>query len=84
MLEGMIKTRLKIFRDELGSVMHGIRHSDVGYEKFGEVYFSTVNKESIKAWKLHKKMTLNLLVPVGEVLFGFYDLRKQSSTFKKT
>ena len=29
--------------------------NDNGYNGFGEVYFSSVKIDSIKAWKLHKK-----------------------------
>ena len=50
-----------------GSVMHGIKASDSSYNGFGEAYFSTVNQNSVKGWKLHKKMTWNLLVPHGEI-----------------
>ena len=39
---------------------------------FGEVYFSSVKYNIIRAWKLHTKMTLNLIVPVGMVKFVFY------------
>ena len=35
----------------------------------------------IKGWKLHKKMTLNLLVPNGKIRFVIYDHRQDSSTF---
>ena len=81
MLEGMIKTDLKIIKGESGSVLHSIREKDPGYIKFGEVYFSSVNNNAIKAWKLHKEMTLNLTVPTGSVLFSFFDDRKASSTY---
>ena len=39
---------------------------------FGEAYFSKIKFRSIKAWKYHKKMFLNLTVPVGKVKFVFY------------
>ena len=42
------------------------------YEGFGEVYFSELRPKSIKAWKYHYKMTLNLIVPLGEVKFVFF------------
>ena len=80
MLEGMIKTDLNIIDGDAGSVFHGIKKTDKGFEEFGEVYFSSVIKDSIKAWKLHKQMTLNLIVPVGSVLFCFVDVRENSST----
>ena len=83
MLDGIIKTKQKIIVADSGSVLHGMKKTDVGYNKFGEVYFSSVKKDVIKAWKLHTKMTLNLMVPTGEILFGFYDLRKNSPTLDK-
>jgi len=82
MLEGMYITDLKIISSENGTVMHAIKKGDGGYIKFGEVYFSTIHKDAVKAWKMHKQMTLNLVVPIGEVLFCFFDLRKKSKTYK--
>ena len=35
--------------------------------------FSFVDFEMIKGWKLHTKMTMNLVVPIGNVGFVFYD-----------
>ena len=80
---GMIKTDLKIITSQRGNVMHAIKKSDPGLKKFGELYFSTVKKDAIKAWKLHQKMTLNIIVPVGKVLFCFCDMRKKSNTYNK-
>ena len=56
-----------------GDVMHGIKKSDIGYEGFGEAYFSLINPGAIKAWKKHNDMIMNLMVPQGEVLFAFYN-----------
>ena len=63
--------------------MHGLKKSDLGFEGFGEAYFSSIEYGSIKAWKMHKKMTLNLLVPKGFVRFIIYDDRKGSPSYKK-
>jgi len=79
----MIKTDLSIITADNGSVMHGLKKGDNGFVDFGEVYFSTVKQSTIKAWKLHKIMTLNLIVPVGKVLFYFLDMRENSTTYKK-
>ena len=84
MLEGMIKTDLNIIESESGSVLHALKKTDLGYQEFGEVYFSTVLKDAIKAWKLHQRMVLNLIVPVGSVLFCFMDVRKKANTYNKT
>jgi dTDP-4-dehydrorhamnose 3,5-epimerase len=50
-----------------GDVLHAMKASDPGFCGFGEAYFSTVNPGHVKGWKLHTKMTLNLVVPVGKV-----------------
>jgi dTDP-4-dehydrorhamnose 3,5-epimerase len=59
-----------------GNVFRCLKDSDIGYKDFGEAYFSFVEKNFIKAWKIHKKMTLNLIVPSGSVKFVFFDLNK--------
>lgn len=83
MLEGFKIIKLKQYFLEEGNLFHGLKNSDDGYDKFGEIYFSFINKNSIKAWKYHKKMTLNLIVPVGSIRFNFLDFREESSTFKE-
>ena len=55
-----------------GDVMHFLKSNDKGYKKFGEIYFSWVNMGVVKAWKKHNKMTLNLVVPYGQVKFVFH------------
>ena len=70
-LDNIICTRLKNIPTKGGNVMHFMKSSDIHYKKFGEVYFSWINTHSIKAWKMHKKMTLNLVVPLGKVRFIF-------------
>lgn len=83
MLKGMKKKKLTIIKSNDGSVMHGLKQNEDEFISFGEAYFSTVNYNSIKAWKLHTKMTLNLIVPSGEVLFHFLDKRKDSKSYNK-
>lgn len=41
--------------------------------QFGEAYFTTINHNEIKGWKRHTQMIMNLIVPVGEVRFHFFD-----------
>ncbi len=54
-----------------GDVLHAMKQSDVGYAGFGEAYFSWVSSGAVKAWKCHTRMTMNLVVPVGQVRFVF-------------
>lgn len=55
-----------------GDVMHCLKNCDLGFNGFGEAYFSCIEPNSVKAWKKHLKMTMNLIVPIGEVKFVFY------------
>lgn len=72
-MDGVILTPLKQFYTPKGDVFHAMKKSDNGFAGFGEAYFSSVNKGDIKGWKKHTKMTLNLIVPVGEIEFVVYN-----------
>jgi len=69
----LLITPLKRIKVAGGDVLHGMKCSDPGYLDFGEAYFSIVEAGAIKAWKRHLRMTLNFVVPLGEVLFVFMD-----------
>ena len=49
----------KQITDDRGKIKHMLRNDDKNFTKFGEIYFSSVNPNKIKAWHLHKSMTLN-------------------------
>ena len=80
-IEGVKITPLKIISDDRGSVMHMMRNDSKVFDKFGEIYFSTIFKGKIKAWHLHKQATLNYACVYGEVKLVLFDERKGSSTF---
>jgi dTDP-4-dehydrorhamnose 3,5-epimerase len=80
MIKEVVITKLGIIATLGGSVMHAMKASSAGYTGFGEAYFSQVDQGAIKAWKRHKKMTLNLAVPVGEIRFVLFDDREVSNT----
>lgn len=54
-----------------GDVLHAMKQSDESYAGFGEAYFSWVDGGAVKAWKRHTRMTMNVIVPVGNVRFVF-------------
>ena len=56
-----------------GDVLHAIKNIDPGYCGFGEAYFSQIQFNTIKDFKRHLKMTLNLVVPLGDIEFVFID-----------
>ena len=64
--------KLKVIPTDGGNVFHALKNSEKMIYNFGEVYFSSINYKTIRAWKLHTKMTLNLIVPIGMVKFVFY------------
>lgn len=79
-INGIKITPLKIISDHRGSVMHMLRNDSQVFEKFGEIYFSTVIKNGIKAWHLHKEATLNYVCIKGIVKLVLFDDRSSSST----
>ena len=69
MKDKIIITKLEQIHLDAGDVLHCLKKGDDGYVDFGELYFSKVNFNKIKGWKRHRKMTLNLVVPYGDVEF---------------
>jgi dTDP-4-dehydrorhamnose 3,5-epimerase len=80
MIDGVIFTPLSIIGTKGGDVLHAMESDDSGFSGFGESYFSTVEPRTIKGWKLHQEMVLNLVVPVGSVRFVIFDDRVGSKT----
>ena len=80
-LVDILVTPLKRIPTIGGDVMHVLKDSDNGFNGFGEVYFSWVEHGAIKAWKCHQHMTLNLVVPLGEVSFVFH-IKDQKTGFR--
>ena len=66
--------------DDRGIILHMLRVDDKNYKKFGEIYFSTINPNKIKAWHFHKLMTLNYAVVHGSIKLVLYDDRDESKT----
>jgi len=80
MIDGVVVTPLRQIADERGKVMHMLRTDAPHFSGFGEIYFSCVYPNAIKAWHIHKVMTLNYAVPHGNIKFVLYDDRAGSPT----
>ena len=80
MIDGVILTPLRQIFDERGKVMHMLREDSPIFTRFGEIYFSCTHPGVVKAWHLHKEMTLNYAVIHGEIKFVLFDDRLDSST----
>jgi len=80
MIDGVILTPLRQIFDERGKVMHMLRVDSPVFSKFGEIYFSCTHPGVVKAWHLHKEITLNYAVIHGEIKFVLFDDRPNSPT----
>lgn len=72
MPSGLLLTELQICPTFGGRVMHAIRTDSPGFCGFGEAYFSNISAGITRGWKRHNDMTLNLIVPVGNIRFVLY------------
>ena len=57
-LDQIIGTPLKRIPMPGGDVIHSLKNHDIGFNGFGEAYFSWIDYKAIKAWKCHQRMTL--------------------------
>ena len=81
MIDGVKIKILKVIPDDRGSLMEILRCDDEIFEKFGQVYMTTVYPGVIKAWHYHKIQADNFACVSGKILFALYDGRSNSSTF---
>jgi dTDP-4-dehydrorhamnose 3,5-epimerase len=77
MINDVYITPLKIIDTPGGNVMHAMKENDKGFYNFGEAYFSEIEEGAIKAWKRHRDMTLNIIVPFGKIRFILFDDRSK-------
>lgn len=80
MIKGVAVHPLRRIPDERGTVMHMLRVDDPHFERFGEIYFSTVYPQTVKGWHRHRRMTLNYAVVSGTIKLVLYDDRADSPT----
>jgi dTDP-4-dehydrorhamnose 3,5-epimerase len=70
---------LRRIPDERGLIMHMLKSTDEHYQEFGEIYFSCGYPGVVKAWHIHKEMTLNNCCVVGMMKLVLYG-RESSPT----
>ena len=79
-IDGVKVVPLRRICDERGMIMHILKNTDEHYLGFGEVYLSGGYPGVIKAWHIHKEMTLNNTCISGMMKLVLYDGREGSST----
>lgn len=62
-------TELARIQTSGGEVMKALTAEEEDFKGLGEAYFSRVDAGSVRAWKCHNEMTVNVVVPVGHVRF---------------
>lgn len=82
-INGVKIIKKNVIADDRGKILHMLKASDENFQKFGEIYFSYVFPNKIKAWHIHKRMTLNYVAAYGKIKLVLYDDRKNSNTFGK-
>ena len=80
MIAGVRITPLRRIPDDRGCIYHMLRSDDEHFLGFGEIYFSMVYPGVVKAWHLHREMTLNYAVVVGSIKLVLFDERQDSPT----
>lgn len=80
MISDVVIKPLSIISVPGGDVLHALKATDEEFVGFGEAYFSSVESGAIKAWKRHRKMWLNLVVPIGRIRFVLFDNRNTAET----
>lgn len=79
-IEGVKIYNKNVIADERGKILHMLRNDDKNFIKFGEIYFSYVYPQKVKAWHIHKKMTLNYCSAFGKIRLVLFDDREKSKT----
>ena len=72
-LNNIREIKLKVFQNVKGNILRGFRKSRSNKFPFKEIYFSRIKYNKIKGWKYHKKMRMELFVPIGQVKFVFFN-----------
>lgn len=80
LIDGVVVTPQRKIANPKGDVLHALKRSAPEFAGFAEAYFSSVHPGAIKGWKRHRRVTLNILVPIGCVQFVIHDDRSESPT----
>ena len=77
-IDGVKVTPKKKIYDDRGAIFHMLRCDDEEFQKFGEIYFSLVYPNVVKAWHYHTEMWLNYMLVTGAARFVLFDDRPES------
>ena len=80
LIDGIRVKPLKVIPDERGRLLEILRRDEPLFQKFGQVYCTTVNFGVVKGWHVHKKQVDHFVCVSGMIKLVAYDPRPRSST----
>lgn len=83
MIEGVKIKQLKFIKDERGRLAEILKNNEDFFEKFGQIYVTTVLPGVVKAWHYHRRQSDHFFCIFGRLKVGLYDARSDSPTFKQ-
>lgn len=72
-----------LIRNNKGNLKKLIDNKSLLYNGFGELYITSIKKNNIKGWKLHKKMHSNIFLVSGKVMFVSVNILKTKYLYKE-
>lgn len=83
MIEGVAVKPLRVFPDERGRLMEILRDDDELFDRFGQIYMTTVYPGVVKAWHCHKDQSDRVAVVHGMIKLVLCDWRPDSPTHRQ-
>lgn len=80
LIKGVRVKRLKGIPDERGRLFEMLRCDEPVFQKFGQVYCTSVQFGVVKGWHYHKKQVDNFVCVSGMIKLVLYDARPRSAT----
>lgn len=79
-IAGLRTKVLQVIPDERGRLFEMLRRDEKLFQRFGQVYCTTVQEGIVKGWHLHKKQVDNFVCVSGMIKLVAYDGRRRSRT----
>jgi dTDP-4-dehydrorhamnose 3,5-epimerase len=80
-IPGLLLSAASRISVEAGDAITFIKEGERGYLGIAEVYGSFIKHGAKKGWRRHNEITMNIVVPVGQIRFVLYDNRIGSAGF---
>ena len=80
MIKDVEVKNLRVIHDDRGYLMEILRSDEQMFEKFGQVYITTVYPGVVKGWHYHKMQTDHIAVISGMAKLVLFDDRENSTT----